>query len=131
MTVTISAAHNMARLQGTQAFLDAGSDPARVRIYAGDRPATTSDQPTGDLLVEIALTKPCGTLDENGLHLTQADDGLILVSGVATWARIVSGTGAVAMDVDCSAAGGHGEIQLATTQLYAGGSVRIVTATLR
>ena len=35
MTVTITQEHNEARLAGTLAFLDAGANPARLRIYGG------------------------------------------------------------------------------------------------
>ncbi len=40
MTVAITVEHNEARLAGTLAFLDAGSNPARLRIPASPRGLT-------------------------------------------------------------------------------------------
>jgi len=53
VTVAITVEHNEARLAGTLAFLDAGSNPARLRIYGGTRPATPATTPTSAMLVEI------------------------------------------------------------------------------
>ena len=57
MTVAITVEHNEARLAGTLAFLDAGTNPARLRIYGGTRPATPATTPASAMLVEIRLTK--------------------------------------------------------------------------
>ena len=89
MTVAITVEHNEARLAGTLAFLDAGSNPARLRIYGGTRPATPATTPASAMLVEIRLTKPAGTISGGLLTLTQQEDGLITSTGVATWARLV------------------------------------------
>ncbi|WP_257645677.1 hypothetical protein [Ottowia beijingensis] len=62
MTVAITVEHNEARLAGTLAFLDAGNNPARLRIYGGTRPATPATTPASAMLVEIRLTKPAGTI---------------------------------------------------------------------
>lgn len=133
MTVTLSAAHNSARLTGTLAFLETGSGPARLRIYAGTRPASADEAPdpvASTLLVEIVLTQPAGTLANALLTLTPADDGLIVSSGNATWARLVNGDDQTAADFDCSDPEGDGEIKLVTTLLYLGGAARMVEAVL-
>ena len=62
MTVAITQEHNEARLAGTLSFLDAGSNPARLRIYGGARPPNPAATPTSAMLVEIALTKPAGAI---------------------------------------------------------------------
>jgi hypothetical protein len=47
---------------------------------------------------------------------------MILESGIATWGRIVSASGALVLDADVSIEGGDGQIQIPdSTQLYAGG----------
>ena len=130
MTITISAEHHAARLEGTRAFLDEGSSPARVRIYGGIRPATPADTPASAMLVEVKLTKPCGGVIDGHLLLTPQENALIARTGVATWARIVNGAEIAAMDLDCSALGGTGDIRLAQTQLYAGGYAQMASATL-
>jgi hypothetical protein len=65
------------------AFLDAGTNPARLRIYGGTRPATPATTPASAMLVEIRLTKPAGTIAGGLLTLTQQEDGLITATGIA------------------------------------------------
>lgn len=130
MTVAITVEHNEARLAGTLAFLDEGPQPARLRIYGGVRPASPADVPSSAMLVEIALTKPAGTIAGGLLTLTQQEDGLITATGVATWARLVNGNDVTALDLDCSGTEGDGDVKLATTTLYLGGDARMVSAIL-
>lgn len=131
MSVAITPAHNAARLAGTLAFLDTGAtNPARLRLYGGARPASPLDATSEALLVEIALTKPAGVMTGGALSLTQADNGLILASGIATWARLVNGEDVTALDMDCSDTNGAGDVKLATTTLYAGGQAQLVSAIL-
>lgn len=130
MTVAITAEHNAARLAGTLAFLDAGSHQARLRIYGGQRPATPAATPASAMLVEIALTKPAGSIAGGLLTITQQEDGLIARTGIATWARLVNGNDVTALDLDCSGADGNGDVKLASTSLYLGGDARLVSAIL-
>lgn len=130
MTVAITVEHNEARLSGTLSFLDAGSNPARLRIYGGTRPATPATTPSSAMLVEIRLTKPSGTISNGLLTLTQQEDGLITASGIATWARLVNGDDVTALDLDCSGTDGNGDVKLASTTLYLGGDARMVSAIL-
>ena len=130
MTVAITQEHNEARLAGTLSFLDAGTNPARLRIYGGTRPPNPAATPTSAMLVEIALTKPAGTIAGGLLTLTQQEDGLIAATGIATWARLVNGEEVTAMDLDCSDLAGNGEIRFEQTQLYAGGYAQMANAVL-
>lgn len=130
MTVAITVEHNEARLAGTLAFLDEGPQPARLRVYGGVRPASPADVPSSAMLVEIALTKPAGTILDGLLTLTQQENGLITATGVATWARLVNGNDVTALDLDCSGTDGDGDVKLATTTLYLGGDARMVSAIL-
>lgn len=130
MTVAITLEHNEARLAGTLAFLDAGPNPARLRIYGEGRPATPVAAPGSALLVEIRLTKPAGTIAGGLLTLTQQEDGLISATGVASWARLVNGNEVTALDLDCSGTDGSGDVKLASTNLYLGGDARMVLAIL-
>ena len=43
MTITLSSEHQLARLESTRAFLDRGTQAARIRIYGGVRAATPAD----------------------------------------------------------------------------------------
>ncbi len=127
--IRISSPLNEARLQGVMAFLAAGNGAARVRVYGGVRPAFGSE-PAGDLLAEIPLMKPVGTVVDGLLAITPTSEALIINTGQATWARVVNGNGALAWDCDVSDLNGTGELRLASTTLYAGGFTRIVSAVL-
>ena len=129
--LAISPAHNEARLGGTLAFLDAGAGSAKLRIYKGTRPTDpqTAANPA-DLLVEIVLSKPAGSVSGGALALTQAEDGLITATGTASWARAINGAGVVAFDADCSDSAGAGDVKLPSTSLLAGGGCRLISAVL-
>lgn len=130
MTISITPAHNDARLTGTLAFLDTGTGNAAVRLYGGTRPATAVDAPSSAMLVQIGLTKPAGTVSAGLLTLTQLADGLISETGTATWARVVNGNGATAFDCTAGEGVGAWEVQLVQAVLYAGGDARITSASL-
>ena len=130
MTIAITQKHNNARLVGSLADLDVGTGNAAIRIYEGTRPASPADTPTSAMLVQIGLTKPAGTVSGGVLTLTQADNGLIMNSGTATWARVVDGDGATCFDCDAGEGVGAWEIQLSQAVLYAGGEVALVSAVL-
>jgi hypothetical protein len=132
MTIGLTVKHANARQAGSRADLDTGVGNAAVRIYGGVRPASPADVPTSVMLVQIGLTKPCGTVADGLLTLTQLADGLIAETGVPTWARFVDGDGATCFDCDAGAGSGAWEVQLPATQttLYAGGDARIVSAVL-
>lgn len=130
MTVAISLAHNVARLEGTATFLNDGAGRPKVKIYSGTRPADTTVAPSTAMLVEIEFSKPVGPVAGGALPLVEHQDGLIMETGVAGWARVFNGDGAVAFDCDVGEGPGAWEVQLLQTQLYAGGSAKIVSASL-
>lgn len=130
MTITLSTEHHLARLESTRAFLDLGSQPARLRVYGGLRPAQPADTPSSVMLVEVRLRKPCGQVVDGQLHLIPQENALITASGQARWARLVNGEDVTALDLDCSDLAGDGEIRFEQTQLYAGGYAQMATAVL-
>ena len=130
MTVVITLEHNEARLNGTLTFLDNGPNNARFQIYGGVRPSSPASPASNELLVEIQLTKPSGIISDGLLTLTQLEDGLISKTGIATWARLVTGNDINALDLDCSTTEGNGDVKLASTNLYLGGDARLVSAVL-
>ena len=127
--IQISTELNEARLQGVVSFLDTGLANAKVQIYDATRPAFAAP-PGNTPLVEVSLTKPCGTVSGGLLTLTQLEDGLIMRSGTATWARVINGDGLIAFDCDVSDGLGTGEIQFPEVTLFAGGAARMTSAVL-
>ncbi len=126
---SISAELSDARLAATIAHLDSGPGPARIRVYDGVRPAP--GDPGTTLLVEIALNKPCGVLAAHIVTLASTDLPICLNSGTATWARIVNGSGAYAIDCDVSDASGTAPIKLSAVLLLAGAKVALVSGVFR
>lgn len=128
MILSVSQAHQNARHAGSLAHLDAGSSPAKIRIFAGVQPAPGG--PESELLVQIELTKPAGAVAEGVLTLTASTFGLIAKTGQATWARVMTGAGEIAFDCDVSDMTGDGVIKLEKTQLYEGGKAFLTSAVL-
>lgn len=122
MQVTITAAHNLARLAGTLSFLNLGTGNASIELHDA----------SGNLLVTVALAKPAGAVTADGLVLqgATADGELIVASGVAVTALFKNGNGDLAMTTDVSDASGTGAVKLPTTQLYAGGRCPLSTSVI-
>lgn len=129
MTLAISTDLNASRLAAVLSFLDQGAATARIRIYGSARPAT-GGAPGAAPLVEIVLTDPAGTIADGILILTAQADPMVSNSGNAVWARVVNGNDVFAFDCDVSNVGGSGEVQINSTQLYAGALCRLMSAAL-
>lgn len=115
---------------GRLTFLDTGAGVARVRIYAGTRPAVT-DPPPIAFIVELPLLDPSGSVSSGVLTLAPGASQLNPSSGVATWARVVNGNGDTAFDCTVTDLAGTGEIKIQNTTLYEGGETRMVSGVLR
>jgi hypothetical protein len=131
---SIPAPHNNARLQGTANFADTGVQNSRIRLYATAQPAMGAD-PGAAPLVEILLTKPCGTVVDNALLLTQAAPGgdLIATTGAALWGRWINGNGDLVADGVVTDSAGNGDIKLSGTlgtMIYSGGHAILVATAL-
>lgn len=108
---------------GRLPWLDSGPGAASLVIYDTARPATGASA-GGSPLAIIALSEPAGTVSAAGvLTLIVPRDGLILISGTPTWARMLTGNGDIAFDADVGT-----EVILSQAQLYSGGTVRLVSA---
>lgn len=115
---------------GRLAFLDTGTGVARVRIYAGTRPAVT-DAPPIPFIVELPLLDPSGSVSNGVLTLSPGGSQLNTDSGVAAWARVVNGNGDTAFDCTVTDLTGTGEIKIQNTTLYVGGETRMVSGVMR
>lgn len=121
----------VAAMQGRLNRLDEGADPASMLVFGGARPGAGTD-PGVAALATISLARPAGTINPatGELTLTQEQDGLILFTGVAAWCRVINGGGAFCFDMDAGPEGSSAEAQFTTTQLYAGGALRLVSCVL-
>ncbi len=126
-----STACREAALAGRLAFLNTGSlGAAAARLYGDPRPASADELPASAMLVEIPLQDPAGGVADGALTLRPREPGMIVHSGLATWARFVNRDGVPAFDLDAGEVGSGAECELTTTTLWAGGVVAITSAVL-
>ncbi|HEY0953973.1 MAG TPA: hypothetical protein VGE36_04400 [Roseateles sp.] len=127
--VQISELHNEYRLQGTLDSLLIGPAAPKMRIYddtgSPQMPALITDAATGNLLVEVVLEDPVGTIDNGELAWAIPDDALVMVTGDAFWAEFVDGNGDVNTRCTVTGVGGDGPIRLVETHLLAGSALRV------
>jgi len=125
-----SPAVRNARAQVIADALDAGSGPGEWRFYTGPQPAAGGALTTQTLLATVLLTDPCGTVTDGVLTLTSAGDVLAAATGIIAWARFTDSAGGFVLDADVGTPGSGAAVTIDNPQVYAGGTVRIVSATL-
>ena len=123
--LTISVAHNNARLNATIATADAGAGKSRIRLY------DASDV----LLATVTLAKPCGSIVSDKLVLTQDNPtaDMIVATGTAVRADWINGAGVSIGGGAVTDNAGDGPFKLggtSGTSLYAGGLVVLGTTQL-
>ena len=123
--ITISAAFANAAHEGRRAFLDNGPGVARVQLFAAPRPPS-GDTTSAMLLLDAPLAKPSSTIAAGVMTLVPGDDPLVLATGVAAWARFISADGTFAFDTDVGDMASPATVKLPSTQLFEGGTTRIV-----
>lgn len=107
--------------------IDAGSGAGTIKIYTGTQPTLASDAVTTQtLLGTLTFSDPCGTVATGALTMSAiTQDSSADATGTATWARIADSAGNTVMDVNVSATGGGGALQLNTTSIVSGGPILI------
>ena len=115
-------------------LIDAGSGPGTINIRSGTQPASANDAEVGTLLAAIPFNDPSFPGGSGGVNTADVDpvleDASADATGTATWARIKDSTGATVIDVDVSASGGGGTLQLNTVSIVAAGPVRVTAFTI-
>ena len=122
MIVEVPTDHNNARLAATLAYC---GNAARVQLFDARR------ELGGLLLAEVALADPAGQVGDGALTLAWGEPGLIVISGTASWARIVTDSDVVVIECDVSEEAGNAALKLVDVQLYAGGTVQPLSLVLR
>ena len=114
------------------ARIDGGPGPGQFRFYTGpiaETPASAIDAQV--LLGTVVCSKPCAT--HSGGVITfeiTTEDASIDADGTPIWVRVCDSTGAGVLDGDVTNTAGTGFVKLNTTDLKAGGPLRILSATL-
>ena len=109
--------------------IDAGSGPGTIKFYTGTQPTLPSDAVVAQVLLgTVTFQDPSGPNPTSGAFTAATplvQDSAADATGVATWARIADSTGATVCDVNVTATGGGGTIQLNTTSIVIGGPIII------
>lgn len=125
------------RLQALTRALD--SDPnggGQLKIYPATQPSAGAGVSTAPLAV-LTFAKPSlNNVTGAVLTLNNPAQAMVLVSGVAAWARLENGAGQWVADLNVGLAGSGAAVALSngaatpSLQLYAGGTVSVTLAKL-
>lgn len=140
MSFVVGAAHALAQIAATLAFVDGGGGNSTISIYGTAQPLV-GEAAGAEPLAVLELATPCGTLSGGGLTLHPVDGlgALAVESGIGRWARWARFDGVLVADgsVSDAANGGDFIITGATTppgetspRLVAGGVVLLGAVTL-
>ena len=115
--------------------IDAGADAGLIDIYSGTKPTNANTAIGAQIrLGTLTFADPCSSAPGSlGTTLTMGSitqDSSADASGTATWARVYSYTAAGTVrvpvcDIDITATGGSGTMQMNTTNIVAGGPILI------
>jgi len=103
-----------------------------IAFYTAPMPADTTVGITSQLLLgtctcsDPAGTQSGGTLTFSAITQDSSADN----TGVATWVRIRDSSGTVVMDLDVTAVGGGGYVQMASTSITATGPIAFSSFTI-
>lgn len=131
--MNIGPTHQRFRNAGSLAFLSYGSGRSKIKVYDGAMPAAGAAVTTQVHLLTLTLDATPGVMVGDALHLAANTVGLILATGMPTWARLENGDGEWGGDLTASGAGGAGELQLevsALGTLLMGGGSALVSAVI-
>lgn len=133
-TVHFSTAIKTPLVNAVMSALDAGGSGshATIKVYTGAMPASPETAVTSQtLLGTLICNYPLGT-EASGLLTFGAitQDSAADATGVATWARMATGPGTACVDLDVTATGAGGALQMNTTSIVAGGPISITALTL-
>ncbi|MFZ4792413.1 MAG: hypothetical protein ACOYMW_16260 [Candidatus Competibacteraceae bacterium] len=129
MIFDLSLTVRTARAQVIANALDGGSGKAKWLFYTGPKPVAGAAITTETLLATVLLTDPCGSVTDGALTLTSDGDVLAVADGVIAWSRFTDSADTYVMDADVTNTAGSGAIKIDNTQVYTGGTIRVVSAT--
>lgn len=117
--ITPSLNAGLSMLQALTLFIDQGSANATFVFYNDIKPSNVNI-PADEMarLVTMELPKPCfKRLKNNSVELHPTNEGTIVKTGKAIWARLYNGEGDAVMDFDCAV-----DMTLDTADLVMGAS---------
>lgn len=127
-TLRLATATRNALADALSSLMDTADGPGTISIYAGEQPSNANVAVEKRFLLgELTCSQPAadraisGTLSFNAIK----EEESAVSSDKATWARLADSHGNVIFDCDVTGPGGGGTIELNTTDIVAGGNIRI------
>jgi hypothetical protein len=117
--ITPSLNAGLSMLQALTLFIDQGSANATFIFYDDNKPAdTTVPANEAARLVTMELPKPSfKRLKNSSIELYPTNEGTVIKTGKAVWARLYNGEGVAVIDFDCAV-----DMALDTVDLVMGAS---------
>lgn len=120
--ISLADSIRQARSQAIASAVGAG---ATLTIYDGTRPGTGAAVTDQSALVTFSLTG--ATTTAGVLTFDPLGQAMATAAGTASWARIADDAGFL-MDLDVTAAGSGGDIELSSVAMLAGALVAVTAA---
>lgn len=114
------------RLQKIIDLIDSGAGVGVLRIYDGSRPATGGA--ATNLLASLPVSKPCATISAGVLTFAAITTSSVVLTGTATWFRLVTSAGTFCYDGSISTSGS--DLNLNSQGLSAGAQISISALTV-
>ena len=130
MTLGILVSIRNAMLDLIRDAIDAGTGAGKINIYSGTRPATGGALSGNTLLGTVVCGDPCAANAAAGVLTFNSftEDSDADAGGTATWARITDSDDTFVTDASVGTSGE--DINLNSTNITAGGIIRITSGTL-
>lgn len=132
MSLGFSTTLRSARATAILNAIDGGPAAGVIKFYNGARPATGGTATT--LLATCTCSDPCGSVANGVLTFSAITDGTGTAGAgagtAATWARIEASDGTFVADATVSATGGGGDIQLNSTTIATGQTVKVTSGSI-
>lgn len=112
--------------------INGGAGDGTIKFYNAPMPATTATGiTTQTLLGTCTCADPAGVEVGGTLTFSAIDNDVSAdATGTAAWVRIADSAGTVVMDLDVTATGGGGYVQMASTSITAGGPIAFNSFTI-
>jgi len=136
MTIGLSLDLRNDRLQIILDAIDNYGDEyegGHLLIFGGDRPETGEeylDEYDNDLLADFSLPWPCGSVSDGVLIFESMADTVGLLTGTASWARIVDALGNFVMDLSVTSTYGGGDVKINSLDIEVGLPIECTSASI-
>lgn len=132
MGLRLATSARNASVQAIGDLFDADAGPGTIKIYTGAQPANPATAPTGTLLGTFTLADPAFGAPSNGSRTIGGTpiETTGVADGTAGWFRAADQSGDAVMDGTVSATGGGGNLEINTTAITTGLTVRITGGTI-